>query len=238
MASGDGLSRIWATRFEMQLLIQSQVYPMNEDKIRKRVTSDDAEVLNRSLSFITERLDIERSRVNRAEDRAAALFAVSGILAGFIIHFSELLILPGKAGWLVLLSLYLGSITFLIKSAIYAIRALWALKGYELTPELVFDFQSLSEVNVVREEIIWKIWEYYQLLPVSNLRLFRTNRAQRNLLASIISFGLLGLAWFFIETAGISVKGYLDYICAIGVLVATVFLDKMFECLGNLWSFE
>lgn len=211
---------------------------MNESEIRSRITSNDPEVLEQALSFVSEKLGIERSRAKRAEDRAAAMFAVSSILAGFVVHFTELLILPGQTGWLVLLSLYLGSITFLMKAGIYAIRALWSLKGYELTPKLAFDVQFLSKTNAIREELIWKIWEYYQLLPVGNQRLFRTNRAQRNMFASIITFGLLGLSWFVIVTTGVSIKPCFDYVCAAVISVAVLFLDQIAERTGNMWYFE
>lgn len=171
---------------------------MNEQEIRKQVSSNDSEILSQSLAFVKEKLDIERSRQKRAEDRANAMLAVSGILAGFVVHFAQL-ILPGQKGWLILLSLYLGSMILLIKSSLYSILALWSMKGYEVTPTLVFNVQFLSKLDAVREEIIWKIWEYYQLVPMGNQRLFRINRAQRNLFASIISFGLMGFTWFFLK---------------------------------------
>jgi len=38
-----------------------------------------------------------------------------------------------------------------------------------------FDLQELSEIAALREEITWKIWEYYELLKTSNKRLFYTN---------------------------------------------------------------
>lgn len=211
---------------------------MNEKEIRKKISSNDPEILTQALAFVTEKLDIERSREKKAEDRSATMFAVSGILAGFVIHFSQLLYLPGKSGWLILLFLYFGSVAFLIKSSFFAIRALWSLKAYELTPELVFDIQFLSKSEAVREELIWKIWEYYQLLKLGNQRLFRTHRAQRNMLASIISFGLLSLAWFLFETINISIPSYIDIIFAAAVLFTVLFLDKIFEHFGTLWHFE
>lgn len=211
---------------------------MQEQEIRKKISSNDPDVLTQALGFVTEKLDIERSRHKRAEDRATAMLTVSGILAGFVVHFAQLLILPGQTGWLILLSLYLGSMVFLIKSISYSILALWSLKGYEVTPELVFDSQLLSKVDAVREELIWKIWEYYQLLPLGNQRLSRTSRAQRNMLASIISFGLLGLAWFFFKTMGIFVKPFIEIICTVFIGISVSFLDIISERIGGLWHFE
>jgi len=61
---------------------------MDEQEIRKQLSSNNPEILKQALEFVTEKLDIERSRERRAEDRATAMFAVSGILAGFVVNFS------------------------------------------------------------------------------------------------------------------------------------------------------
>jgi len=211
---------------------------MDEQEIRKQLSSNNPEILKQALEFVTEKLDIERSRERRAEDRATAMFAVSGILAGFVVNFSQSLTLPGQTGWLILLSLYLGSMVFLIKSGLYSILALWSLKGYEITPKLAFDIQFLSKVDAIREELIWKIWAYYQLLPLGNLRLFRTNRAQRNMFASIISFAILGLAWFLFKTFNTSVSLSFEILCATFIGIIVLFLDRISERTGSLWHFE
>jgi len=51
---------------------------MDEQEIRKQLSSNNPEILKQALEFVTEKLDIERSRERRAEDRATAMFAVSG----------------------------------------------------------------------------------------------------------------------------------------------------------------
>jgi hypothetical protein len=211
---------------------------MDEADIRKQVTSDDREVLKQSLDFVTEKLELERSRAKSAEDRATAMLAVAGILAGFVVQSTQLLLVPGQGGWLFLLSLYIGAIAFLMKAGLFAIRALWSLKAYELTPELVFEIQMLSDIDAIREELVWKIWEYYQLLSVGNRRLFWTNRSQRNMFIAIISFGFLGTVWFTLETTSIIVPFYVGVIIAVIIAGIVIFLDPVSEKLGNVWYFK
>jgi hypothetical protein len=211
---------------------------MNESDIRKQVTSYDVEVLKQSLSFMTDKLELERSRAKSAEDRATAMLAVAGILAGFVVQSTQLLSVPSQSGWLFLLSLYIGSIVLLMKAGLFAIRALWSLKAYELTPELVFKVQGLSNTDAVREELVWKIWEYYQLLPVGNKRLFWTNRSQRNMFAAVIFFGFLGTAWLVLETANIFVPFYVGITTAVIIAGIVIFLDPISEKLGKVWYFK
>ena len=44
--------------------------------------------------------------------------------------------------------------------------------------------EKLTEEEASHEMLVWKIWEYHQLIPLGNLRLFLTNRSQRNILTS------------------------------------------------------
>ena len=211
---------------------------MKEQEIREKIFSNNPEVLKQMLSFVTEKLSTERVRAKTAEDRAAAMFAVSGILAGFVIHFAQILPSLGQSGWLILLSLYLASMIFLIKSSLYAILAAWNLKGYEVAPDLAFNVQFKSQTDSLREELIWKIWEYYQLLPVGNQRLHRVHRAQKNMFTSIVSFGVLSIVWFILDPVGITIKPIFETICAILIGGVVILLDKISQQISGLWKFE
>jgi len=200
-----------------------------------KTASNELAVLKQSLNFLTEKLAMERSRSQRAEARATVILAVAGILAGFVVHFAGLLNPPCGNDLLIPLALYIGSILLLLKAALFAIRASWALKGNELNAELAFKVQALSEIDAVREELVWKIWEYYQLLRIGNERLFWTHRAQRNIFAAIISFTLLGAAWFFLRQIRTPVHMCIT-ISAIAVMAALVIsLDIVSEKFGKLW---
>ena len=113
---------------------------------------------------------------------------------------------------------------------------MWALKGNELTPELVFDVQLLSKAEAISEELVWKIWEYYQLLPLGNVRLFWTNRAQRNLVMTITVSVLLGLVWFPVERLGVGIPVWVGYITSVLVAGFFLFLDPLAEKLGGVWT--
>lgn len=210
---------------------------MKESEIKIKLSSNELTILKQSLGFINEKLVLERSRSQRAEGRATAILAVTGILSGFVVHFAKLIIgSPSNFQWLYLFSLYVGSILFLLKSALYSLKALWALKGNELTPTLVFNLQSLSEIEALREETTWKIWEYYQLLPLGNERLFWTHRAQRNIFAAIIMFTILGMLWFLSEQiTAPHLPNCIVFLLIILIALFVVFLDRVSEKWGNLW---
>jgi len=207
-------------------------------EIKAKLTSNDINILKQSLSFVTEKLSIERIRSSRAETRATSILAVAGILAGFVIYFSKLIGLPGQSHWLILFGVYIVSILFLLKSALFAIKALWTLKGNELKPDLAFDLQNLSEIDALREEITWKIWEYYELLKTGNERLFWTNRAQRNIYAAIITFALLGTCWFFLEQIPIQVPQCVVIFLIVLLSILAILLDVLLERLGKKWHFN
>lgn len=211
---------------------------MNEDEIRERVTSSNTEVLRQSLSFVNEKLRLERSRSKKAEDRATVMLGAVGVLAGFAIQLSRLATPAIQGGWLSLPALYVGSICFLLKAGFFAIYALWSLRGYELTPELAFEVQDLTEAEAMREELVWKIWEYYQLLPVHNQRLFFSTRAQRNTFAAIASLALLALTRLLFDALSFRIAQCIGIGLAVIVAIGVFFLDPISERLGDLWQFE
>lgn len=207
---------------------------MQVTEIKTKLSSNNVNILKQSLSFVTWKLSVERLRSSRAETRATSILAVAGILAGFVIYFSKLIGPLGQNNQLILLIIYNISILFLLKSALSAIKALWALKRYELKPDLAFDLQELSEIDALREETTWKIWEYYELLKTSNKRLFFVNRAQRNIFAAIVAFAFLGAGWFIREQIPIQVPKCV-VIFLIVLLILAIFSDVILERFGKKW---
>jgi len=226
---------------------------MNEAEIRARVTSESIPVLRQALRFVNEKLSEERSREVTGERRATAVLAVVGILAGFIVNLISFVLriigLLDKTSWselwaaILLYALYVGSIGFLLKGGFYGIQALKSLSGNRLTPELALDTQTMQEGEALQEELIWKIWEYYQLLPLANQRLFFTDRAQRNVIASVCSLALLGFLSMILKEMSLPELSYVavPVACAaiaVGVLtVGALFcLDRIAEKEENVWS--
>lgn len=211
---------------------------MKAEEIRTKLTSKDVNILKQSLSFVTEKLSVERLRSSKAETRATTTLIVAGILAGFVTYFSKIIVLPGQSQWVLLFTVYIVSILFLLKSALFAVKALWTLKGNELKPDLAFNLQNLSETDALREEITWKIWEYYELLKISNERLFWTNRSQRNISAAIVAFSFLGICWFLLEQTSIEIPQWVVISLIFLFSITAVFLDLVLERLGKKWHFN
>jgi hypothetical protein len=206
--------------------------------IKEKLTSSDVDVLKQSLDYLNQRLALERSRSDRAETRATSLLVVGGILAGFVVVFIESFREGKLAEDVLTLILFSSSLLLLAKSLFYAVKALWALKGNELTADLPYDFQSLSPMESIKEELAWKIWEYYELLPVSNQRLFWVNRSQRNLLFAFTAFLCLGAESFASVHMNIVMNTSLAVSLAVILGISIILLDPISERFGNLWTFK
>ena len=208
---------------------------MDESEIRDKLISNEPAILKQSLDFVNEKLTLERARSTKAEGRSATVFAVTGIMAGFVVQFAKLIDSTSQNKWFTVL-LYAASILFLLKAALFAIKSLLPLNAYELTPQLIFDIQKMSEVDAIREETVWKIWEYYELLPITNRRLFDANRAQRNLFVAIISFALLGIVWFSGQLGVLFPRPVIILVTAL-LAILVCFFDTAIERFGNFWKF-
>jgi len=206
--------------------------------IQKRLTSKDPKVMKQSLDYVNQRLMLERTRGERAETRASSLLTVSSILAGFAVVFIESF-REGKVGHDTLTLLFFStSILLLAKALFYSVRALWALKGNELNAELPFDLQCLDSVQSIRTELAWKIWEYYELLPLSNQRLFWVNRAQRNVVWAFVAFLCLAVESFLSIQINLPLNTAGGIVLGSALAAGIIFLDPIAEKLGNVWTFK
>lgn len=212
---------------------------MNETEIRERVTSDSLPVLQQALNILSEMLSEERSREARAEGRATAVLAVAGILTGFVVSLAATFDESKNIEQWTLMGLYVlyfGSISFLLKGGIYGIWATKGLSGYRVTPDLAFDLQPMTEVEALREELIWKIWEYYRLLPLANKRLLFTERGQRSVIASVICFAVLGFIRLIPDEVSFTTPSWVVFVIGIVMMVLLLSLDRIAERSGNLWE--
>jgi hypothetical protein len=209
---------------------------MDAKEIRSKITSENLSILKRSLLFADDRLALLRERAKLAETRATAMLAVSGILAGFVVHFGKTLDNLKVSDSILFSALYLAAIFFIIKAIYFSIKALWVLKGNELNTDLVFELQDCSELEALKEELTWKIWEYWEAIPVTNEKLFWLNRSQRNTVAALITYMFLGMILYLEIKLGFS--SYWIVTClAVSLLVSLVlFIDIAMERFGNVWN--
>lgn len=209
---------------------------MKIDEIQEKLSSEKIEVLKQSLVFVTERISNERDRASKAETRAVATLAFSGVLSSIVVIRSpNIFQYSGSASWVLVFTLYVTTIVFLLKSAVFSFQALGVLKRNEVTPDLIFELQEKTEVDALREEVAYKIWEYYQLLPIGTTRLFRVNRSQRNILAAIVTFSLLGIIWGISEKTDLAVTEWLNILVVSISLLGVLLLDTVAESWSNFW---
>ena len=208
---------------------------MDPKEISKRLTSEDLDILKQAISFVDGRITLMRDRAKIAETRATAMLVVSGILAGFVVHFGETLQNENISETILFAALYLASILLLIKATYYSIKVLWVLKGNELNPDLAFDLQAKSGNEALREELTWKIWEYYEILPLTNEKLFWLNRSQRNTVSAIISFMFLGIIMFIRVKFNTEFPWLLRAIIILALAFLVLFIDVTMERFGGVW---
>ncbi|UCC41429.1 MAG: hypothetical protein JSV96_08425 [Candidatus Aminicenantes bacterium] len=209
---------------------------MKAEDIRSKVTSENLSILKRSLLFVDDRLALLRERGKQAETRATAMLAVSSILAGFVVHFGKSLEKLKLFNSVLFAALYLAVIFFIIKSIYYSIKALWVLKGNELNTDLVFELQDFSESEAARYELTWKIWEYWQYIPLTNEKLFWLNRSQRNTVAALITYMFLGMVLYLEMKLGFSSYWIVNGLAVVFLVSFVLFIDIAMERLGNVWK--
>lgn len=201
-------------------------------EIRDQLTSQDTQVLEQSLRFASARRGQEAERGKAAENRATAMLAFLGILAGFIVPVIETLEkVQGDAKW-ALLILFLASLLFIVKGLYYAVRVLGVSKVYRLEIGTVFDFQPLSHEDALREEIAGLIWEYRNAIQPNTGKIFHLHRSQRNGLVAVVTFMLFGILLLGVRLDWLELPCWSAILFGAAALAVLAFGDRVFETFG------
>ena len=203
--------------------------PLRLREIRNQITANDAEVLRHSLGFVQERLREEQDRGKAAETRATAILAVLGILAGLIVPFTTTIESVMETGRLFLYVIYAASISFLLRGIYYAIRILGIAKQFRLTPDSVYDFQSATLEDVLRDDVAATIWLYEQANEPNTRKLFWLNRAQRNGVIAIFLYAFLGASLFVLREELMTSPPLTTYAAATLAVLAWLLVDRFAE---------
>ena len=107
-----------------------------------KITSQDKEILKKSLMIIDEHLEKERQRGETAEKRANILITFIGIGAAVVLALISNFVNPVFSMVYLIVSLFLITIIFLVKSIIYTLRIIKVQQKKRLTPDLINDIQN------------------------------------------------------------------------------------------------
>ncbi len=207
-------------------------------EIQEKIKSNNKDVLDQSMEIIDEHLRKEVERGKTAGTRVNTLITLSGAASAVILFFGKIILNICTSNFLILIYFtYSVTILFLMKSIYYSIRSLKLTQVYRLSPEIIYDIQERDLNEALRYEITWKIWEYFQMIPVNTQRLFWFNRGQRNLLFSIIFFLFLGLLLLINEKVSVSIPNSIEYILGGISILFVVFCDCILDRFG-FWHFE
>jgi hypothetical protein len=204
-----------------------------------KITSQDKEILKKSLMIIDEHLEKERQRGETAEKRANILITFIGIGAAVVLALSSNFANPVFSMVYLIVSLFLITIIFLVKSIIYTLRIIKVQQKKRLTPDLINDIQNLDIKAALSYEIKWKIWEYNQRIPVNTQKLFWVARAHRNFIFSIITALVLSLILFLDQHISIQSWWFDGIQISFGIfgLAFVLLIDYIFEKY-SFWEFS
>jgi len=208
---------------------------MDFKEIRSKITSEDKNILKRSILFVDDRLILIREKVKFAEARATTMLAFVGILTGFLIHFTNTIDKLKLSESVLIIGLFLASLLLIVKAMYYSVRTLWVTKVYELNTDLVYELLDKSELEALKEELTGKIWEYWTTILIPTGKLFWLNRAQRNTVAAIIAYLFLGLVLFLKVKLNVWLCQSVSIIATFLLGVIVIFIDRLMEHYGTLW---
>lgn len=209
----------------------------NPNNITRRITSNDENVLKRSLIMINELLENEVKRGESTIQRITILFTLGSLTSALVLFFGQYIINNIQSGNSVLIYLVYATILFFLgKTFYYLVKPLKVRVENRISPEIVCDIQDKDEIESLRHEIIYKIWEYYQRIGPNTENLFYFSRGERNLsYAFIFSFLLAALLLVNIKT-NIIIPEWIEWIIGISFLLFALFCDFIMDKFG-FWKF-
>jgi hypothetical protein len=153
---------------------------------RSRLTSCDAKVLQQSLDFARHRAGLETERGKAAEIRASIAIAFLGILTVFTARLTDLIHELHNNAKLVVGAVLFFVLLFIAKGAYSALKVVSVSSRYRVEIDTVFDFQALSEIEALKEEVAATVWEAKQAVQTNTSKLFLLHRSQRNAFMAIV----------------------------------------------------
>ena len=204
-----------------------------------KINSNDLKILEKSLEIINEHLKKENLRGQGADKRANILITFIGIGASIALAFTKLVIDSGDSLKILIHFVFITILIYLVKAVFYILKVYEPRLLKRISPEIINDIQSFSFKDALAYEIKWKIWEYNQMIPENNYKLYYITRAQRNVSFAILSVLFLSIG-LFVEKQILSSPCWFTIlqmsIVTLLVLLA-VFIDYIFEKF-SFWEFK
>jgi hypothetical protein len=206
---------------------------MKHNEIVKRLTSEDPDIVPQSLRMIDQLLNQESKRGESAQARINSLLALTGTATALSLFLVKFVLETNQVSLGVAMNFSGGAgILFLVKAIYNLTKGLKPTRAYLLTPEIIFEFQTMPSQEALRLELGWKIWQYLKTQPVNTEKLFRLNRGQINIIFSFIMFVILGGLLLIEKSKPFYAPETLQYIFGIVLLLAALCGDSIMDRFG------
>ncbi len=124
----------------------------------------------------------------------------------------------------------------LIKSVMFGLKALDALKGYELSPEASIELSGMKERDAERQELVYRILEYYHFLRVCNSRLYYSQRSLWNLALGIFALVLTVLSKLILSLKLVDLSFGWQIVISLFIIVLALTADYIIERVKKIWK--
>lgn len=208
---------------------------LEENEIAEKLTSDNIEVLNFCKDYLVELSLDEKERNSRAEDKAQIILNICGVGATILVGIAGLAL--GRQSFslsLTVVLLFLSGVILIAKSAFYSLKAFQPLRRNVPSEKFAFDVQGKTPIDVLRYDIINRIWLHQRNLQFGTSKLFHLYDAITNFAAFIVS--LLISASLVLATIlwGGPNWSWWTVRFSIVLLIASLVFDRVAEKFGKL----
>lgn len=205
------------------------------DRVRSMLPDSD-DGIRRAIPLVQEMVAAVRARSERAETRAAVVLGATGIFSGLVVGFATYLKDPNINGWYIFSGLFFAALVLLLKAILFGLRAIDAFKGLELSPEAGIELSGMTERDAERAELAYKVWEYYQLLFVSNSRLYYSQRSQKNFAFAVLAMVVTALFSLLLSLKRVTLPLGWEIAISLSAVLVSLTADYLIERVSKFWK--
>jgi hypothetical protein len=200
----------------------------NFDDIFKKITTDEIDRLNHSLTLTNEMLNNEDKRGKSAEKRIYTFFAVWGVISGLFTIFSKYLPITTGNFSLLIFFVSIAILILILKMGYYFWVSIRVRNAYIIWPSTIYNVQEGSKAYALRYEIARKIHNYYDQIGPNTEKLYCLEQMQNNLILIIVFFLLIGFLSILNTNNTFKMPQYFSIILGLASILVAIIFDRSY----------